>query len=229
MKRLMNAVWLGVLLGGTLAVYATPTLKIYDGSGSMTIADGDANDTDSTAGIVSWSGTVGNWYVQVTTGITKPALGSAISPRFDLLTLDTFKTGPGPSTLVVEFSENDFTVPLPAGAKAEVGGTLESTTSLLYKTYVGHDNVEFTKSALITTMGPYGPGGSFSGTTYGSVPAPPSPGNVSFTLVLELTDTSVGGFSSVDATLAVPDTGSSLLLLGSALGCLGLLARSRKN
>jgi len=227
----MNAVWLGVLLAGTLAVYALPTIRLSDTVTTVTVGDGTVADTASgVPGVVSWTGPVGDWFVTVTTGMTKPAsgLGSASSPRFHLSEVNAFATGPNPNTLTIEFSETDFTVPLPAGAKADISWN-SSNSKLSYETYVGYGNVLFQQSALITTMGPFAGAGSSVGsaTATGSVGAGGPP--VSFTLVLTITQAGWEGSMSADATLAVPDTGSSLLLLGSALGCLGLLARSRKN
>src|SRR5262245_28660777 len=89
------AVICGLLIFGVVpAVYAVPMLSLSSGGQTFTITDEGSGDIFTNAscpfvtgceGLVGFSGSVGNFTVNVTTGSTKPSLGSANEPVLDIL------------------------------------------------------------------------------------------------------------------------------------------------
>src|SRR4051812_12818330 len=61
-------------------------MHVTTGTGAnLLVTDGDANDlAASTAGAIVFSGSVGNFFITVDTGVSKPLSGSAASPDMDL-------------------------------------------------------------------------------------------------------------------------------------------------
>ena len=71
----------------TTSVYATPTLFLSDGVGdTVEISENSTLNTDSSVpGTVSWSGSLGVWNLNVSTGVSS---GTGTSPSFDLNSID---------------------------------------------------------------------------------------------------------------------------------------------
>jgi hypothetical protein len=224
-----------IFLAATIAAFsqvarATPVLQISaTGATSVTIWDGStatgAVDLDSEVGGVTWDGTIGGWTLRFNTGLTKPALGSATDPQMDL-NFSAQYSGGNVSTLLILFSDNDFTSP--GNVTASIGGTAAGAASLTYATFGGASNTELAygvsnRLTLLPNVGGYT--GSFSGsTTSGTFIAG---GPYELTLGIQIQQTNPG-LSTGDALLTVPDSGTTLLLLGAALTGLGLFGRLRK-
>jgi hypothetical protein len=193
---------------------ATPTLQLTSGADTATLIDGDAD------GVVFFNGALGGsvWTINVTTGITKPALGSADEPRLDL---NSVNVSGGAGTLTISFSENGFNAPgIPSWSTA-LGGTTDGTVSL--RSYYDNGNVELAKTNLISSLGPFSPV-SFNGEDIsGSLPVT-SP----FSLTLEaiITHTGATQVSSFDAEMSPVPEPTTILLSG--LGLLGLGAFLRR-
>ncbi|HBH61495.1 MAG TPA: hypothetical protein DDX85_07110, partial [Nitrospiraceae bacterium] len=91
----------------TQSAHALATIRLSDGTTTFDVADGSGLDSNPNTGAVTYVGAVGtNWWLNVTTGITKPALGSAGSPQMDLndISLTSYSAG----NLSILFSETDF-------------------------------------------------------------------------------------------------------------------------
>ncbi len=73
--------------------------------------DQGAGDLNGSLGAVSFSGSVGNWAINVTTGLSAPALGSSTSPALDLNSVDLILAGGGPGTLLVAATGGGFNTP----------------------------------------------------------------------------------------------------------------------
>lgn len=194
-------------------------MKLIAGATEITVADGGANDVNGAAGAVTYVGAVGaNWTINVDTGITKPAFGAADAPYMDLA-FQNLSAGAGTITLM--FSETSFT--LLGSALANIGGTTPSGATVSYKSYWSASNSLFALDNLLTDLSFNGPG-AFSGTqANGIVTGAP----YSLTQVITITHAGAGN-STGDAELRVPDSGSTLALLGAALAAMGLISRRRK-
>lgn len=219
MKSILQKLALAALaVGLTASVQALPSLRISDGTTTITIADNGVGDGNAASGVVMWSGTVGVWDINVNTGLTKPTQGSALNPYMDLNFIDHSSAA---GTLTLWFSETDFG-PSNGSALAHIGGTAQGSVS--YSTYWSSSNALFATSTLLTNQGPFA-GGAYSGTsTAGPLN---NSGPYSLTQVISLTH-SASGTTSGDAELSVPDSGTSILLLGAGLTGLGLFGRFRR-
>jgi hypothetical protein len=211
------------------------TFRATQGATQLVIADGSAGDANSNAGVVTFIGTVGNFVINVSTGLSKPVVGN---PPFlvsmDLNSINS-STGAG-GTLLLELSDNDFTFNLPSPTptfqfNASIGGTTDGTLDF-YKTYIGYDDVLFSQGSLITSQGPFSPT-AFSGTTTGIVAADFD--QFALTQVVQITHPAAGSggalTSSFDANLtSVPEpTTLSLYLIGTGLvGLAGFRRKFRK-
>src|SRR6516164_1904004 len=76
MKR-FKVILAAAIAAATTSAFATPTLVISDGSTSTTLT--------SASGIITFGSALDAfWNVVIVTGETKPALGTATKPQFDL-------------------------------------------------------------------------------------------------------------------------------------------------
>jgi hypothetical protein len=196
---------------------ATPTLKITDLStlASVTITDQLPGDANGAVGAVTWVGSLGTWTINVDTGTTKPALGSAVNPRMDLAFLGV---SGGAGSLRIQFSETGFG-PAMGGGLSQIGGTTEGTVS--FANYYDGANTLLAETTLINGGGPLGPGAFSDNIGHGPI-SPPTP--YSLTLDLSIVHTAAGATSG-DDFLCVPDGGLTVSLLGFAMVSVGYLRR----
>jgi len=198
-----------VAFAATHSAFAVPTLTLSSGSDIVT-------QTDDVDGVIEFFGSVGNFDLNFTVGLTKPTLGTAENPWLDVISLNA-NTGVQGGTLTLRFEEDSFTG-TPLWLQAAIGGTTDG--SIIYNTYV--NGVLFSSTG--TLVGP-----AFSDVQSGLLTAA-----APYKLTIEaiLTHTAGMQVSSFDAELkavsgviSVPDGGSTALLLG--LGLLGFV-RSRR-
>jgi len=213
----------GALLLASGAAFATPTLKICDNAAvpnCVIVADGGVGDLNGAAGVVTFSGAVGAWTINVDTGVTKPVLGSAGAPHMDLNFVDIYSgTGAG-NKLTILWSDTDFTAP--GQFQTLIGGTNATGGSSSIQDYIGPSNALFDTSTALCPLGPFAAGaysGSCTKPDTGTLPP------YSLTMQVVLTAGAKGSFSGDHELTRVPEPGS-LLLLG--IGFLGLAAIRRR-
>ena len=190
----------------------------------ISVGDGSGMDSNALPGVITFSGVYGGtWTANVTTGISKPTIGSPSNPKMDLNSVNV--SGGGAGTLTISLTDTDFTGPLPGGAVSAIGGTTDGSVS--YSTYFDDGNGEFAKTTLLSTMIPVpGGGGAFASSANGLFPGGAT---APFSLTQEVSITHTAGeqISSFNAIITpVPDGGTAVMLLGLSL--LGISGFRRK-
>lgn len=225
---LLQATALGAFaLAAVSTAQALPSIRITDGTTTITVGDGSGGDTSLPAGSVGVSTAVGDWTVVVTSGATKTLQGSTTRPDQHLDVRAT--TAGGPTTLTVLFSE-DFFGPTTSSYTVAYSAVLPNTgggATAAYGAFYSLGNTLFaTTTPFVATPGYSSPGSS-------STNLLASPGSLaaSFSITNRIQFTSVAGGPSrtssaaIDVTANVPDGGSTLALLGFAFAGFGFLRR----
>ena len=204
-------------LGVATSAHALPILRLTtSGGATQTLADGDAADVNTTAGAVTFVSLLdAQWIVNVTTGLSKPLLGSPGAPELDLNSVNVSSAGGG--WLDIELTDTGFTAQDAAYALASLGGTTSGSVS--YKTYFDTSNTAFGQATELTSFSALGP--AFANTSSNILS---SAGLYSLTLVVRISHTGQQA-SSFDAAIKVPEPGT-LFLLGA--GCLALVPLMRR-
>jgi len=209
--------------------FATPMLLLQSGANSVTITDqifaagvGTAADTNIAAGIVGFSGTVGAWNINLSSGSVNG--GTTTNPDLNLTSFNASSSATGATTLTLMFTQTGF-VGAPGGMSFfdSIGGTTEGT--ITYATYLSSSNAPFAQTTLINA-----PAINLSGSSFSTSPPagccgpftlfPATP--YSLTEVVTITHQVGTHSSSLTADLSgapvatVPEP-SSLVLLGSGL------------
>jgi hypothetical protein len=193
-------------------------LFLDDGNIKVTIEDNGAGDINPMLGVITFNQSLGNWIVNVTTGITKPVLGTNEIPRLDLNSVNVTSSGSGPADLLIGFSETGFTYSGP-GFTSLIGGVAGGTVD--YKTYLDANNILFGMGSGLSA-GLFGPGAfawSDSATVgHGS--------QYSLTELVQVSHTGPFQATSFNAEIITPEPGT-MFLLGSGLICLAGWGRKK--
>jgi hypothetical protein len=207
MKNILKTILVVAAMISAGSAYAVPTLTLFDGTTTITILDNGSGDTNPLLGVVSWSGAIGVWDINIDSGFTKPAIGSATHPHMDL-NFSAHSTTAGMLTL--SFSDSGFTAS--GTGRDTIGGTQDNGSVTDYIRVNGGN---------VLTLGPLA-GSPFSGTATGGITLASAD---LLTLVVGI-DHTAAGLTTGDKDLTVPDGGSAVALLGIAL--VGVEALRRK-
>jgi hypothetical protein len=230
-KMKMAREWLAIavavgMVAAATSSYAVPTLFLSDGVNTEMVAENSPLNQSTVPGTVVWSGSLGVWSLNVSTGISQ---GTGTSPNFDLNSVDAIipSVGPGissgPYTLQVWFGDVNLG-PTSGSFLATIGGT--TAGSVTYNTFADGGDTLFAQTLGLTSQ-------SFNGTPFsGSQSSGDEFLPFPYSLSQEVIITQTGGATSFDATLvvgAVPEGGMTLVLLGSSLIALWAFGRAHKS
>ena len=226
MRKKIVALLAGAMLTMGMATAASAlSIRLTDGNTTFTVNDGGFGDTAmGVAGVVGFSGVIGDYIVNVSTGLSYPILGSSASPIMDLSSVNVSYNGPAVSnTLKIYLTDTGFSSPSTIGAfAAGIGGT--TTGTVTYSTYLDAANSAFAETTLLTSKS-YS-GGPFSGGESSLVDVSSLVSSYSLTQEVDITHIASGGFSSFDATLTpVPEPGTMMLL---GFGMLGMAVYGKR-
>src|SRR3954468_23837829 len=106
--RFVPAVILVGVLGGRLE--AGLILKLSDATdlASVTIMDNGAGDLSPELGVVTFAGKVGEFSVNVSTGVSRPVLGSGLLPQMDLNSFDAKLSGSKADVLTIQLTDTGW-------------------------------------------------------------------------------------------------------------------------
>jgi hypothetical protein len=198
MNRIKKHLLIGLAALAASAVsvpaHAVPQLRLSDGINTVTVTDGGAGDINPLAGVVVFNGAIGDFSVNVTTGITKPLLGSPTDPVLDLNSIDV--TGAAGGILTIEFTETDFLSGGPTvNFSTEIGGVTADTVQFEHfasaaNTCFARDIALFDSAALtggfvFVDVGAEALTGLYSLTTVATITHAAGGQNSSFNSVLE--------------------------------------------
>jgi hypothetical protein len=222
MKRILLLTVVALAVGVlTTTVHADLALSLFDGTTTMTLADGGVGDLSPVVGMVTFIGSIGPWEVNVTTGTSKPIIGTPTVADLDLTSMNVTTDTAG--TLTIKLTDTGFSAAgLDSVLKSSIGGTTAGTVDFIQ--ILDRGNNEFATgsgSDLVSVhLGPFSPG-AFSGT--GTAAAPVS-GPFSLTEVVVITQAGRGATSFNAESTVVPVPAAVLLgLLG--MGAAGLKLR----
>lgn len=206
-----------LILGVSSQAQADLTLTLFDGTTTVSVADGSGLDGNNLVGVVTYSGSLGVWELNVTTGISTSTGGAYMDLNSVNGTGVTGLTSNAAGTLTITLTDSLFAVPS-TGYELQLGGTLNNGVGNSIALSVYNDSVQLINSGVITD-GVYGYTGA--GTTSSSAPSA-----MSIVAVITHAD---AGTTSFDANIHPAPIPAAVWLLGSGLvGLVGIRRRSKK-
>ena len=195
---------------------ASAILEISNGTDTETVYDLDGD------GVVLFNGSIGSFSINITSALTKPAIGSADAPY---LYLNTVNVSNGCGTLTMRWTDTDFYLsPGLSGFYSEIGGTTDGMVTS--QVYLDSGNTEFGMATQLSDFGPFfgrcPVNGYFSdGSTYSGMFSEP----FSLTIVACITQ-SANDVTSFDTEVSAVPIPTTLFLFAS--GLFGLVGIRRK-
>ena len=222
----------GFIADGPVGAVPTPTaeLELINGATTVTILDNSPQDLDPTQqGVVLFAGSVGDYTVNVTTGLTYPNLGTSASPELRLTTTDNSNGVPlaATDTLTILFTQTNFT----AGQLHAVisASSTDDTGTATAQAWYDSTNMPFAKTTPID--GPLSITNTATSVSGTINTTSSTTGLYSITEQITLTPSGApmefGGTVDLHASSVVPEV-STLLLIGAGLLGLAGLRRGLK-
>jgi len=225
MRKFVWLVMFMFLLVGTAKAALIMTIDdLEDGVTALTIIDNGANDlAPSESGKIIYNGTIGEWTLNVTSGLSYPVLGEQTKPAMDLLSIDANTDNTG-GTLKITLYEDNFGPldPSITGWSAQIGGTMSDTSGQV-STDVYIDAVK--QTSLVNLISGSN-GASFGDHT--TFPAPTYLYSTNFKMGMEVTISHNGaGTTSLDVNLHPVPEPATMLLVGAGLVGIGFFGRMK--
>lgn len=214
------------------------SIELSDGTNTFSCTDGAACEAGapSVDGVMTFAQTVGSWLTSVTTGLSKPTVGSALLPSLQLTNVSVSGDfGSGVPPLTIKLSEQGFTTPDALNAfDFSMTATLNGMAAIV-SAYADNNNTLFGTGTLLgsspTFQDPNPNDNSAPAFLYNSQVAGSTVQPFSLTLIATLSNPALGvRNSSLSGTLnynPVPIP-AAVWLLGSALAGMGVIGRRNK-
>lgn len=207
---------------------ANLVISLDDGAGnSIVVGDGGGSDLNGVDGGVTWVGGLGVWSINVSTGISDPALGTKALPNLDLNSVNNSSSAAG-STMTVMITDTDFTtkmigevISLLLDASATTDGTIA------FDLYIDDGNAEFGMTQLLASAGPFVGPGAFADSVTGFGTATDLYA-ITLVVTIDHNGSNTGEVTSFDAEITRVPEPTTLAIFGAGLIMLGGLVRKRK-
>jgi hypothetical protein len=232
MKTLKRSFKLGILpvivaiillLGIQSPSHAIVSLKLFDGTTTVTIVDEGGGDTFSgLPGVVGYNGTIGIFTGSAQAN-SKPFQGSASDPFLHANAYFISPAGGGGDTLQVFASEIGFTAS--SLTNFLLNHSVTTAGSVTFNYYADSTNTIFGTDTPLGAFGPYS-GGSFSDNLV--VPAPSITPPYALTLLGSITHGNEVTTTSYNQEIRTVPEPTTLILFGSGLLGAALYRRLRK-
>jgi hypothetical protein len=224
MRPRPSLVILAVVLGAAWLAIPPPSqaafsLRLQSGDDDITITDGGVGDSHSATGAITFVGAVGDFILNVTTGLSKPIVGGPNEAHIDLNSVDVmFSRAGGTLTITLVDTFNLPPQPAPFTLQSMVGGTVFAPpgSTLTFQSWANSDTP--------VQLGPFGLG-PFSGsetTTFSAT----GPFSLQSQAVITFTGPGVVSFNG-NTIAAVPAPGGITLVLCAGVPFLGFCGLRR--
>lgn len=217
MKTVLVAGCVGVLgLVNAPHAHAAFILRLTSGTSTATIVDDGAGDiTNTTPGQITFAGMVGNFTINVTTGLGNPQLpNTPYQANIHLNNVSLSSSAGG--TLTIELTQTGLTLDPTAGSSIYLTSAFGGTTAGTVEAWQVLDlqNGQFADAANGEAVVHHGPLGGPSFSDNGSATTAYSGGNFSITEKVVITHSGAGTTSfDIDSLAVVPAPATSFLVL----------------